>query len=89
MQAAADVFASLGALTFFLGLPVFVVYNRYRRRKTIGFFRAFSEQGILNRKQFESIVSEYNSFLGYATWFPDEKMYPKLYANMSFTRFRE
>ncbi len=64
-----------------------VIYNKYRIRKIIKYLHAFFEDGILNKIQFQSLLSDYTSFLGYIAWFPDRELYASIY-NSRFTNFR-
>ena len=76
-------------LTAFFGTILFIVYNRYRKRKIVSYLRLFLAEGALNNVQFQDLFEKYTSFLSYTAGFPDENEYPRIYENEKFVNFRQ
>ena len=73
-------------LSMIFGIPAFVLYNRYRIRQML-YHLNLCRGRELTEKEYVDLLDEYTSFLGYASFSPSRRHYPRLYTNPAFAAF--
>jgi hypothetical protein len=80
---------TLGLLLFgvmFTHIFVLVVFNKYRVKQLIKYI-SLSRGRELTEREFLELLDNYTSFLGYSSFSPSKKYYPRLYTNQKFAAF--
>ncbi|OGX88098.1 hypothetical protein BEN47_09505 [Hymenobacter lapidarius] len=63
-----------------------VIYNKYRVKQLIKYI-SLSRGRELSEHEFLELLDNYTSFLGYSSFSPSKKYYPRLYTNQEFAAF--
>jgi hypothetical protein len=72
----------------FLVLIGFVSYNRSRIRQML-YHLGLCRGNELTEREYVDLLGEYTSFLGYASFSPSRRHYPRLYTNPAFAAFAQ
>ena len=63
-----------------------VIYSKYRVKQLIKYI-SLSRGRELSERDFLELLDNYTSFLGYSSFSPSKRDYPKLYTNQEFAVF--